>query len=57
MAYLLRNIFTKNCWNSTTIVEIVVGGWVDTFFATQCITENTFFKKLKQKALIREDPI
>jgi len=30
MAYLLSNIYTKNYWNSTTIVEIV-GGWVVSF--------------------------
>jgi len=32
MAYLLINIFcTKNHWNRTTIVEIIVGGWVVSF--------------------------
>jgi len=36
MAYLLRNICTKHYWNRTTIVEIVVGGWVVSFFETQC---------------------
>jgi len=38
MAYLLSNICTKNYWNQTTIVEIVeiVGGWVVSFFETQC---------------------
>jgi len=34
MAYLLCNIFTKNYWNPTTIIEIIVGGWV--VFETQC---------------------
>jgi len=32
MAYLLGNICTKNYWNPTTIVEIIVGGWVVSFF-------------------------
>jgi len=36
MAYLLSNICTKNYWNRTTIVEIIVGGWVVSFFETQC---------------------
>ena len=37
MAYLLSNICTKNYWNRTTIVEIIVGGLVVSFFETQCI--------------------
>jgi len=28
MAYLLSNIYTKNYWNGTTTVTIIVGGWV-----------------------------
>jgi len=28
MAYLLNNICTTNYWNRTTVVEIIVGGWV-----------------------------
>jgi len=32
MAYLLSNICTKNYWNRTTIVEIIDGGWVVSFF-------------------------
>jgi len=36
MAYLLSNIYTKNYWNPTTIVEIIVGVWVVSFFETQC---------------------
>ena len=36
MAYLLRNICTKNYWNRTTIVEIIDGRWVVFFFDTQC---------------------
>jgi len=36
MAYLLRNICTKYYWNPTNIVEIIVGGWVVSFFETQC---------------------
>jgi len=35
MAYLLSNICTKNCWNPTSIVEIIFGGWVVSFFETQ----------------------
>jgi len=31
MAYLLSNICTKNYWNRTTIVEIIIGGWVVSF--------------------------
>jgi len=38
MAYLLSNIRTKNYWNPRTIVEIIVGGWVLSFFLkTQCM--------------------
>jgi len=29
---LLSNICTKNYWNLTTTVEIIVGGWVVSFF-------------------------
>ena len=36
MAHLLSNVYTKNYWNRTTIVEIIVGGWVVSFFETQC---------------------
>jgi len=36
MAYLLSNICTKNYWNRTTIVEIILGGWAVSFFETQC---------------------
>ena len=36
MAYLLSNICTKNYWNRTTSVEIIVGGWVVSFFETEC---------------------
>jgi len=32
MTYLLSNICAKNYWNRTTIVEIIVGGWVVSFF-------------------------
>ena len=31
MAYLLSNIYTKNYWNPTTIVETIVGGLVVSF--------------------------
>jgi len=37
MAYLLSNICTKNYWKWTTIIEIIFGGWVVSFFSeTQC---------------------
>jgi len=36
MIYLLSFVYTKNYWNRTTIVEIIVGGWVVSFFETQC---------------------
>jgi len=32
MAYLLSNICTKNYWNPTTIVEIIVRGCVVSIF-------------------------
>jgi len=35
MAYSLSNIYTKNYRNPTTIVEIIVGGWVVSVFETQ----------------------
>ena len=31
MAYSLANISTANYWNRTTIVKIIVGGWVVSF--------------------------
>ena len=34
MAYLLSNISTEIYWNQTTIVEIIVGGWVVSFLDT-----------------------
>jgi len=43
VAYSLSNICTKNYWNGTTIVEIVVGGWVASFFETQCIAPTRHF--------------
>ena len=36
MAYLLSSICTKNYWNRTAIVEIIVNGWVVSFLETQC---------------------
>ena len=36
MAYLLSNSCTNNYWNQTTIVEIIVGGWVVSVFETRC---------------------
>jgi len=41
MEYLLSNICTKNYWNRTTIVEIIGGGWVVSFFETQCINNSS----------------
>jgi len=32
MAYLLSSICAKDYWNRKTIVEIIVGGWVVSFF-------------------------
>jgi len=32
MAYFLNNICTKNYWNRTTTVNIIVGGLVVSFF-------------------------
>jgi len=43
MAYLLRNTCTKNYWNRTTIVEIIIGGWVVSFFETQCTLCTSWF--------------
>jgi len=42
MAYLLSNICTKNCWIPITIVDIIVGGWVVSFFETQCTCFRLF---------------
>jgi len=42
IAYSLSNIYTKNYWNRTTIVEIIVGGWVVPFFETQCIYNTQY---------------
>jgi len=45
MAYLLSNTCTTNYWNRTTIVEIIVCGWVVCFFEThvqqQLLKQNT----------------
>jgi len=35
MAYSLSNICTKNYWNQTTSVKIIIGGCVVYFFETQ----------------------
>jgi len=40
MSYLLSYICTKNYWNRETIVEIIVGGRVASFFETQCTTKT-----------------
>jgi len=47
MAYLLSNICTKNYWNRTTIVEIIVDDWVVSFFLRHSV-EGT------RDALIRQ---
>jgi len=48
MAYLLSNICSKNYWNRTTIVEIIIGGWVVSFFRdTVYICANVFNSRRK----------
>jgi len=42
IAYSLSNIYTKNYWNRTTIVEIIVGGWVVPFFETHYIYNTEY---------------
>jgi len=32
MAYSIRNIYTKNYWNPTASVKIIISGWVVSFF-------------------------
>jgi len=46
IAYSLSNTCTKNCWNLTTTIKIIVGGWVVHLFETQYRTpiEITFRK-------------
>jgi len=34
--FIQQYFFTTNYWNRTTIVEIIVGGWVVCLFETQC---------------------
>jgi len=36
MAYLLIHVCTQNYWILTTTVEIIVGGWLVSFFDTHC---------------------
>jgi len=36
MVYLLSNICTKNYWNPTAVVEIIISGWMVSFFETRC---------------------
>jgi len=46
MAYLLSNICTKNYWNRTTTVEIIIAvGWYP-FLETQCRAHPLPFPKL-----------
>jgi len=37
----LSNICSKNYWNQTVTVQIIVGGWLVYFFGTQCTTATT----------------
>jgi len=41
MAYSITNICTKNYWNQAMIVKIIIGGWVVSFFETQCSLKNS----------------
>jgi len=41
IAYFVSNMCTKNYWNQTNIVEIIAGGWVVSFFETQCIYKRS----------------
>jgi len=59
MAYLLSSICTKNYWNPTTIVEIIIGGWVVSFFrdtvhfehkSYSCIFDNLLFTETQSVA-------
>jgi len=56
MTYLLSNTCTKNYWNRTTTVAIIVGDWVVSFFETQssvncqspssaCVSARSWFSK------------
>jgi len=47
MAYSLSNICTKNYWNPTIIVEIIVGGWVVSFLKHIVYTEHVFYIKIQ----------
>jgi len=47
MAYLLSNICTKNYWNRATIVEIIIGCWVVSFFETLYIEHIPLRMNLK----------
>jgi len=46
MAYLLSNIYAKNYWNWITTVEIIIGGWVVSFFR-----DTVYFKQCQTKCL------
>jgi len=43
MAHLLNNNRTKNYWNDTTTVKIIVGGWVVYFFRTSLYENGEYF--------------
>jgi len=55
MAYLLSNICTKNYWNQKTVVEIIVHGWMVSFFLRHSVCEQYLRKSLFKKYL--EDTI
>ena len=60
MAYLLSNICTKNYWYRTTIVQIIVGGWVVSFFETQCMYTvhiNTYLFTHDHKSALSHSPL
>jgi len=42
IAYSCNNICTKNYWNRTTTVKIIIFGWMVYFFETQCIFWLTY---------------
>jgi len=51
MAYSLSNICTKNYWNRTTTVKIIIGGWMVSFFFwdTVCCYFKMVLSSLKRK--------
>ena len=53
MAYLPSNICTKNYWNRTTTVKIIIGSWV-VFFETQCTSTTTIVLWLSDEPVPEE---